>query len=73
MTTTLTDAECEIADRLETALEAAGQDGLTPSAAGRQAKVSTDEARRILQVMVTSQYAHTSGNGAWTRYYAGRA
>lgn len=64
--------EAAIANRLEDALEAA-PNGLTPSAAGRAAKVTTDVARTVLQWMVKQQYAHTDGNGAWTRYFAGRA
>jgi hypothetical protein len=68
----LSDTEFDTIDRIEDLLEAAGPSGLTPSLVGRNAGISTDDARRLLQWMVAGRYAHTSGNGAWTRYHAGR-
>jgi len=68
----LTDDEFEIADRLEDALEGAASTGMTPSVAARKAHTDTVTARRILDYLVRNQYAHTSGNGAWTRYHARR-
>lgn len=68
----LDDAGYALADRLEAVLEQAA-DGVTPSAAARKAATTTNEVRVVLDWMVRNQYAHTSGNGAWTRYYAGRA
>ena len=69
---TLTDADFDLADRLVTALEAAPADGLSPSKAGRAAKAATEDSRRVLEWMAAHQYCHTRGNGAWTRYRAGR-
>lgn len=66
------DVDYDLADAVEAALEAAGQDGLTPSAAARKTGTTTDAARGVLQWMASNRYAHTSGNGAWTRYHAGR-
>lgn len=73
MTTELTDEQYEIADKIERILEGpAGKDGLPPSGVARRAKVTYDQAWTVLTWMVRHQYAHTSGNGAWTRYHAGR-
>lgn len=72
MTTTLADHEYEIADRIEDALKAADGNGLTPSTAARKAKTDLHTARRVLDYLVDHAYAHTSGNGAWTHYHAGR-
>ena len=68
-----TDYEWDLLDRLTAALEAAPDRGLTQSVAGRQVGASTDDAKRLLGWLVAQQNAHTSGNGAWTRYHAGRA
>ena len=67
----LTDDEYQIADRIELALEGEPA-GLTPSKAARKARTTTGTAARVLAWMVRERYAHTSGNGAWTRYHAGR-
>jgi hypothetical protein len=72
MTTQLDDREYDIADRIEAALEAADSKGLTPSVAARKAKTDTRTAGRILDYLVDHAYAHTSGNGAWKHYHAGR-
>lgn len=69
----MTDQQFEIADRIDLALESAGRDGLTPSLAARKARATTAEASVILRWLVSQQMAHTSGNGAWTRYHKGRA
>lgn len=63
----------DVADRLVLALEAAAPAGLTPSQAARQARCTYREAADTLAWMVDEQYAHTSGNGAWTHYHAGSA
>lgn len=68
----LTDEHYELADRLELALEAADARGLTPSVSARKAGTDTLTARHVLDWMVEHKYAHTTGNGAWTRYHAGR-
>jgi hypothetical protein len=68
----LTDEQYELADRIEAALEAAGPDGLTPSRIARKAHADYHETCDVLFWMVAHQYAHTSGNGAWTHYHAGR-
>lgn len=63
----------EVADRIEDALDAAAErGGITPSAAGRAAKVNTHTAGQILRWMVARQYAHTDDRGAWSRFYPGR-
>lgn len=67
------DAVMDLADRIEPALENADRDGLTPSAAARRVGVPTGEARAALAWMVAHRFAHTTGNGAWARYHAGRA
>jgi hypothetical protein len=69
----LSDEEYEIVDRISLALEAAGPAGLTPSRAARKARTDTLSAGRLLQWLVRGLYAHTSGNGCWTHYHAGRA
>lgn len=69
----LTDEQYEIADRIEQALETAGREGLTPSRAARKARTTYDQARAVLAYLVANRYVHTSGNGAWTRFHAGRA
>lgn len=68
----LTDAEWILADRIGDALEAAGADGLTPSKAARKAGTDTLTAGRVLRYLVRHSEAHTSGNGCWTHYHAGR-
>jgi len=68
----LTAVEYEIADNIEAALDEADTSGLTASVAARKASTDTITARRILDWLVASQFAHTSGNGNWTRYHAGR-
>jgi hypothetical protein len=73
MTTELTDTDYNLADQIEAVLEAGPAAGLTPSAvAAKVTGTSTDEARDILRWLVEHGYAHTSGNGAWTHYHAGR-
>lgn len=62
----------EVADRIEAAMRRAGRRGVTPSAAGRAARVDTTTAGQVLRWMVARQYAHTDDRGAWSRYYAGR-
>jgi hypothetical protein len=69
----LTDEQYAVADRLRDALEAAGPAGLTPSQAGRKTGTTTTVAYEVLRWMVDNHYAHTTGNGAWTHYHAGRA
>lgn len=69
----LTDAEFEIADALDLALADAGPEGLTPSRAARKARTDTRTAERLLRWLVADLSAHTSGNGCWTHYHAGRA
>lgn len=59
----------ELADRLGPVLEAAGPDGLTPSAAGRAAGLTTGQAHQGLRWMVANQFARTTGNGARARYH----
>lgn len=64
-----------LCDRVEAVLEAEGKiscDGLTPSAAARKAHITTADTRRVLTYLVANEYVWTSGNGAWTRYHAGR-
>lgn len=78
MTTTdildeLTGTQWEIADSVEDALKAAGRDGLTPSLTARKVRASYSDAIAVLRYLVRHHYAHTSGNGARTRYHAGRA
>jgi hypothetical protein len=68
----LTDEQYEAADVLNEALEQADQAGLTISAAARKARITYDTAAVVLAWMVTEQYIHTSGNGAWRHYHAGR-
>jgi hypothetical protein len=68
----LTDSQYALCDKLEAALEGAAN-GLTPSAAARATGTDTGTARTLLTWLVEKQFAHTNGNGAWMRYYAGRA
>lgn len=68
----LTDEEYATVDRVEAVLDAAGPDGLTPSATARRAGISATDAGRLLRWMCAGRFAHTSGNGAWTRYHPGR-
>lgn len=70
--TVMSDAEWDIADRLSDALEAADARGLTRSVAGRKARTDTTTAGDILDKLVAMSMVHTAGNGAWTRYHAGR-
>lgn len=72
ITCDLTDDEFAAVDRIVATLEAADREGLTPSKVARAAKITTSTARRLLAWMVADQYAHTTGNGAWRRYHAGR-
>ena len=69
----LEEDEYDVVDRLELALEAAGPAGLTPSQAARKARTDTLTAQRLLVWLVRNLSAHTSGNGAWTHFHAGRA
>lgn len=62
----------ELCDRIIEALEAAGPEGLTTSQVRRKTKATTSAAMKALDWMVAQQYIHTSGNGAWTHYHAGR-
>lgn len=68
----LTDEQDAIAGQLEAVLEAADGKGLTISAAARKARTDYDTARTLLALLVEGRMAHTSGNGAWTHYHAGR-
>lgn len=70
MEATVTDT---LLDSLSDLLEATGREGITPSVAGRKVKVSTNEARAGLEWLVENRFAHTVGNGAWTRYRYGAA
>jgi hypothetical protein len=63
----------DLAERITLALEGADARGLTRSLAGRLAGCGTVEAGVVLDHLVATREAHTSGNGAWTRYHAGRA
>ena len=65
-------ADYALADLLEVALEAANADGLTPSVAARKVRSDRDTTARVLAWMVANQYAHSTGNGAWRHYHAGR-
>jgi len=69
----MTDEDYDTADRIELVLEASERGGMTPSQVGRKVKASTSTTRRILDWMVARQFAHTTGNGAWAHYHAGRA
>ena len=68
-----TEREWAYLDRLVEVLEAAPDRGVTPSRAGVALGVPPADAKRLLGWLVGQQNAHTSGNGAWTRYHAGRA
>lgn len=70
--TGLSVADYVLADRIEAALENADGDGLTPSAVARLVRTDRGAAARVLGWMVANRYAHTTGNGAWRRYRAGR-
>lgn len=60
----------DLADAITEALEKARD--LTPSAAARKVGCSRSAAWIVLGWLVDHQYAHTSGNGAWTHYHPGR-
>lgn len=62
----------DLMDRLEAAVDAGDARGVTPSMAARKAHTDTVSARRLLEWMAAHRYVHTTGNGAWTRYYPGR-
>lgn len=68
----LPDELYDVADLIEAALERVGRRGLTPSEAGRHARVDTATAGQILQWLAARQYAHTDDRGAWSHYYRGR-
>lgn len=70
--TELTDEQYDLADRIELVLEAAPAAGLTPSAVARRVRTTTAQAALVLAWLTECRYAHTSGNGAWRRYHAGR-
>lgn len=60
------------ADHIEAALERAGKRGLTPTQAGRAARVDTHTAGRILQWLAARQLAYADGRGpARSHYYTG--
>ncbi len=66
----LTDAEFEIADRIETLLEADPARSWTPSEVARKVHTTTGDAARVLAYMKANRYVTAIGNGAWTRYLA---
>lgn len=68
----LTDEQYELADRVELALRAADKGGMTPSAIAKKTRADYFKVTTVLAWMVARQYVHTSGNGARTRYHAGR-
>lgn len=69
-TNELTDAEFEIADRIEALLEADPTQSWTPSGVAREVRVTTTDAARVLAYLLTNRYITAAGNGAWTRYTA---
>lgn len=69
----LTEAQWAVADRVEAVLEAADRSGMTISMVARKVRCDYLDARAVLAYLDRHQYAHTTGNGAWSRYHAGRA
>jgi len=65
----LTDEQDRLAAVIEAVLERAGRRGLTPAAAARLTRRTTEEVRPVLSWLVAHQYAHTRG----PHYHAGRA
>lgn len=59
-------------DDLAAALEDADARGLVPSTAARRARITLDDARRLLPWMAEHHLAHTTGRGSRTHYYPGR-
>lgn len=68
----LADEQFDLADKIEAILERATTAGMTPSLIARRARAEYQDAKRVLTYLVEHKYAHTSGNGAWIRYHAGR-
>jgi len=57
--------------KVDAFLVSRGQDEwLTPSQVARRVKCETWDARDVLQSLVRTGFAISSGNGAWTRYHA---
>ena len=66
----LTDAEFEIADAIELAMETKPmKHGWTPSEIGRVAKIETHKVRPVLLWMVRNVYVTADDRGAWSHYY----
>jgi hypothetical protein len=60
----------EIADLIELAMDTRPVSfGWTPSAMGRKVKVTTHEAREVLDWMTDHVFVTADYRGAWTRYY----
>lgn len=68
----LTDWEYRQVEDLTAALDGADARGLVPSIAARRARVTLEDARRLLAWMAEHQLAHTTGRGSRTHYYPGR-
>lgn len=68
----LTDWEYRQVEDLTAALDAADARGLVPSIAARRARITLDDARRLLPWMAAHGLAHTTGRGNRTHYYPGR-
>jgi predicted transcriptional regulator len=68
MSEELTDTQYELSDVIGNILDTTPETSWTPSALARKANISTNEARIILQWLVTHHMALAVGNGAWTRY-----
>jgi hypothetical protein len=68
----LTHDQYLLADRIIEVVEVANSDGYTPSVIARKAKAEYRQVREVLDWLVEYRYVHTSGNGAWTHYHAGR-
>lgn len=68
----LTGWEYRQVEDLTSALEAADVRGLVPSIASRRARITLEDARRLLPWMAEHGLAHTTGRGHRTHYYPGR-
>lgn len=71
MTTTGDLIDYDLADAVEEALRELGD--ATPSRIARKVRADTAQVQQVLTFLVSNQYAHASGNGAWTHYHPGRA
>ena len=67
-TVALTDTEYEVADRIDSILDADRTASWTPSRMARKAKTDTYTAGKVLDYMVKCDMAVADGNGAWTHY-----